>query len=183
MGLKRCEQNDDMTNKSSDSVLRTVDEAAIRLAGSLIHTARHASLATLEPESGFPLVTRVLVAVADGQLVLLLSELSAHTQALLQDPRCSILCGEPGAGDPMAQPRVTTSGIAFRLKHKDPRRLRIRALFLEQHPKAGLYADFGDFAFWAITPTRASLNAGFGRAYLLTADQVATALAGAPTGL
>lgn len=170
-------------SKSRDTVLRPVDDAAIRLAGSLIRDARFASLATLEPDSGFPLVTRVLVAVADDQPVLLLSELSAHTQALLHDPRCSILCGEPGAGDPMGQPRVTTSGIARRLEHGDAARGRIRARFLECHPEAGLYADFGDFAFWSISATGASLNAGFGRAYQLSADQVALALGAAPTSL
>lgn len=172
-----------MVSKSRDSVLRPVDDVAIRLTGSLIRAARYASLATLEPDRGFPLVSRVLVAVADARPVLLLSDLAAHTQALQLDPRCSLLCGEPGDGDPMSHPRVTVSGTATRLERQDPACAGIRQRFLECHPKAALYADFGDFAFWSIALVRASLNAGFGKAYLLSADQVALALTTAPTGL
>jgi putative heme iron utilization protein len=172
-----------MTNKPPDSVLRPVDDDAIRLAASLVHDARHASLATLDPESGYPWVTRVLLAVVDGQPVMLLSELATHTQALIRDARCSLLCGEPAAGDPMTHPRLTLAGIAQRLAGEAPVKERIREVFLQRHPKANLYVDFADFAFWRLAPTGASLNAGFGRAYRLSADQLMLALAAAPTGL
>ena len=48
-----------------------------------------------------------------------------------------------------------------------PEHIRIRARFLDRHPKAALYADFPDFRFFRITPQSASLNGGFGRAYNL----------------
>jgi heme iron utilization protein len=48
-------------------------------------------------------------------------------------------------------------------------RAAAKAEFLKRHPGAELYADFSDFVFWRLVPQRASLNAGFGRAYALTA--------------
>src|SRR3546814_1707590 len=89
--------------------LLPVDGAARRLARELLRTARHGALATLDPATGDPLATRTgLAADMDGAAVFLTSTLSAHTQALLADPRCSILLGEPGKGDPLAQDRKST---------------------------------------------------------------------------
>ena len=48
-----------------------------------------------------------------------------------------------------------------------PERPALRERFLARHPKAALYADFGDFRFVRLEPTGASLNGGFGRAYEL----------------
>ena len=59
-------------------------------------------------ETGAPLASRVGVATdIDGAPLILVSMLSAHTPAILADPRCSLLVGEPGKGDPLAHPRLT----------------------------------------------------------------------------
>ncbi|TGP80657.1 DUF2470 domain-containing protein, partial [bacterium M00.F.Ca.ET.221.01.1.1] len=39
--------------------------------------------------------------------------------------------------------------------------------YLNRNPKARLYAGLGDFSIFRLEPERASLNGGFGKAYLL----------------
>ena len=61
-------------------VIRETDAEAIRLAKTLIRTARYGALAVLDPETGAPLASRVGVATdVDGAPLILVSLLSAHT--------------------------------------------------------------------------------------------------------
>lgn len=155
--------------------IRETDAAAIRLARTLTRLARHGALAVVEPGSGAPLASRVAVATDhDGAPLILVSTLAAHTGALLADPRCSLLLGEPGKGDPLAHPRIAIACQAQRVERDDPRRERIARRFLARNPKARLYADFPDFAYFRLEPDGASLNGGFARAYVLTRGQLLT---------
>ncbi len=130
----------------------------------LVRTSRTGSLATLSKTSGHPFATLVTVATdLDGSPLLLLSRLSAHTQNLLQDPRASLLLSQVGKGDPLAHPRVTFVGEMQELVDPDMRAYA-RARFLARHPKAALYADFGDFGFWKLGVLGAHFNGGFARA-------------------
>jgi putative heme iron utilization protein len=157
-------------------VIRETDAAAIRLAKTLIRTARFGALAVLEPQSGDPLVSRVGVATdLDGTPLILVSMLSAHTQALISDPRCSLLLGEPGKGDPLAHPRISLACRAAKVGRDGVDGPRIKRRYLARNPKAELYVDLGDFHFFALSIERASLNGGFGRAYLLKRDDIRTA--------
>jgi putative heme iron utilization protein len=152
-----------------------VDDAARALARRLLGDARYGALATIDAADGHPMASRVAVALdAEGAPLLLISALSAHSGALDADPRCSLLVGEPGAGDPLAHPRLTVSGHARRIARDDPSQPAVRTRWLEVHPKAALYVDFGDFAFWRIDVMQASLNGGFGRAYRLTAQDLSS---------
>jgi hypothetical protein len=110
----------------------------------------------------------------DGAPLLLMSTLSAHVRNLERDPRCSILLAQGGRGDPLAHPRLTVMGTAARSAEA-----RVRERFLARHPKARLYADFGDFSFWRVDLAGGHLNGGFARAMNLDAAQLATDLAGA----
>lgn len=158
--------------------LQPVDAEARRQARGLLRSARHGALATLDPESGEPLASRTGLATdLDGAPIFLTSLLSAHTQALLADARCSLLVGEPGKGDPLAHPRITVIGRAERITEDAPRQ-RLRRRYLARHPKAELYVDFPDFSFWRLAIERASLNGGFGRAYAMTAEDVVSDAAG-----
>jgi putative heme iron utilization protein len=153
--------------------VQPADAAARAQARRLLADARHGALATLDPGSGHPLASRSAVALdADGTPLLLLSALAAHFAALEADPRCSLLVGEPGAGDPLAHPRLTVTGVARRLEPGGPDAARARERWLAAHPKAALYVDFADFAFWRLEPLRASLNGGFGRAHRLGRDDL-----------
>ena len=153
---------------------QSVDDATRALARRLVRATRHGALAVLDPASGWPLASRTALATdVDGVPVILVSSLSAHTAALAADGRCSLLLGEPGRGDPLAHPRITVIGHGRRVDRADTAlHARVRRRYLARHPKAALYVDFGDFAFWRIEPERASLNGGFGRAFELDAGDV-----------
>jgi putative heme iron utilization protein len=158
-----------MAEKKIDPIRETDDEARA-LARKLMAGAAFASLGVLEPESGFPLVSRIAVAVErEGAPFFLASDLSGHSRALGADGRASILFGEPpGKGDPLAFPRVTVIGRVEKLGREGKAHAARREFWLSKHPKAQLYVDFGDFAFWRMTVDRAHLNGGFGKAYVLT---------------
>ena len=157
---------------SRSDVLREVDPESRRLAKTLIRTAHYGSLACLHPGTGVPLASQINVATdVRGHPCFLISQLSAHFGALEVDPRCSVLLGVPGKGDPAAHARITVSGNAKLIDDDDDRSL-VRARFLSRHPKSALYVDFDDFAFWRIEVTTASLNGGFGKAYELSAEDL-----------
>jgi heme iron utilization protein len=163
-------------DKPGTVVIRKTDAEAIRLAKTLIRSARFGALAVIEPGTGSPLASRVGVATdIDGTPLILVSMLSAHTGAVLADPRCSLLVGEPGKGDPLAYPRITLACRAARLARGSNEHARAERRYLNRNPKAKLYAGLGDFSIFRLKPERASLNGGFGRAYLLdSADLVTT---------
>lgn len=157
-----------MQQNQNKDVIRETDAEAIRLAKTLLRSARFGALAVLEPQTGSPLASRVGVATdIDGAPLILVSMLSAHTPALLADPRCSLLLGEPGKGDPLAHPRLTLICHASRIERGSDTHARAERRYLNRNPKASLYAGLGDFSIFRLEPQRASLNGGFGKAYLL----------------
>ncbi|MBO6676766.1 MAG: HugZ family protein [Rhizobiales bacterium] len=164
------------TPEKAGSPIRPVDDDARALARALLDKAPFAALAHLQPETGHPLVTRTGFGLdADGAPLLLMSELSAHFTALSSDGRCSLLIGEPGqinkpGGDPLTHPRLTLIGRAALVDASD--RQAARTAYLARNPKAKLYVDFADFHFWRITPERAFLNGGFGKAFNLKASDL-----------
>ncbi|ACA14797.1 pyridoxamine 5'-phosphate oxidase-related FMN-binding [Methylobacterium sp. 4-46] len=147
---------------------------AVGLAKDLLRSTRSGALATLDRGDGSPFASLVTVATdLDGAPLMLLSRLSAHTLNLEAEPRCSLLLSPGGKGDPLAHPRLTVAGRAAR--SDDP---RVRARFLARHPKAKLYADFPDFAFFRLEPAAGHLNGGFAKAATLSAAELLTDLAG-----
>lgn len=142
---------------------------AVADAKRLMRLARTAALATLEPGSGAPLTTLIGVASDfDGAPLFLMSTLARHTQQLAADPRASLLLSEePGRGDPLNHPRVTLNGRVE--KAGEP---RVRARYLQRNPKAKLYVDFADFAFFRLAVETVHFNGGFGRADPLTPDDI-----------
>jgi heme iron utilization protein len=143
---------------------------AVRLAKTLVRHARFGALAFLDPSTGNPGVSRVAVASDQtGVPVTLISRLSAHTKALMVDPRCSLLVGEPAKGDPLTHPRISVHCVARFLEHGSIEEKAVAERYLRCNPKAKLYAGFADFTFVRLDPAGAGLNGGFGKAYLLTA--------------
>src|SRR5262245_40531573 len=97
-----------MNETAKPSRFQETTPEALAAARGLLAGARHAALASLEPPGGHPLATRVaLASLADGTPFILVSGLSPHSAALQTDPRCSLLVGEVGKGDPLAHPRLT----------------------------------------------------------------------------
>jgi len=162
-------------NQEPKSVIRPTDDQARQLAKSLVRTARFGALAAIEAGSGQPLASRVAMATdLDGTPVILTSTLSGHTAAIRQTPACSLLVGEPGKGDPLAHPRVSLFCQARLIEKSSTEHGRLRRRYLARHPKAELYVDFGDFAFFRLELTRASLNGGFGKAFELERPDLVT---------
>lgn len=161
-------------NDDTPSPIRPTDDDAREMARDLIDQARIAALATLDPESGAPQVTRIAFGLgADGTWLTLVSELSAHTRALHATPKAGLLLGEaPQKGDPLAFARLSVSVDATFIPRNSPEHASHRAAWIDHHPKAALYVDFADFSFVRFTPLSADLNGGFGKAYHLTVDDL-----------
>ena len=147
--------------------IRPTDDAARVEAQGLIRTARTAAIAVIDPATGAPFVSRIAVGVLPGdRLATLVSSLSLHTRALMADPRCCLLLGEPGdRGDPLNHPRLSMTANARFLLRDGADDARARRDWVTIHPKAKLYADFADFSVVLFTPVAAALNGGFARAY------------------
>lgn len=159
-----------------NKTIRDTDIEAIAQAKTLVATARHAALAANGKDGGHPSISRVQISTdMDGAPVILASSLSPHTEAMINRPDVSLLVGEPGKGDPLAHPRITLFCKATKIERQSDDHARLRRRHLARHPKAELYVDFGDFAFFKLAIKGASLNGGFGKAYELTADDLTVA--------
>lgn len=158
------------------SVLGEVSPAVIAEAKALIEGANYGALATIEPGSGDPLATRVgLATLTDGTPLIIVSALTPHSAALKADPRCSLLIGKIGKGDPLAHPRITLACRAEMIEPSGDVAVTARARYLEKHPKAAIYVDLPDFRFFRLVALRARFNAGFGRAYEIDVQTLVSA--------
>jgi len=145
--------------------IRPSNDEARTLARNLINTALFGSLGV--NCEGHPMVTRIAVATDEvGCPITLISDLSNHTKCLRDQPRASLLVGEPGPrGDPLTHPRLTLMVNVTFIDKSDA----LVDRYLVHQPKAKLYIGFTDFHFVRMTPIEAHLNGGFGRAFKLTA--------------
>lgn len=155
--------------------IRPTDAEAIALAKQILRTARFGALAVLGSADGAPSVSRVATATdIDGSPLVLVSELSTHTQSMKDDPRVSLLLGEPGRGDPLAHPRITLYCRAVPVPADGPDYQRINRRYLNRQPKAKLYSGFADFSYFKLGMLAAGLNGGFGKAYRLDRSDLET---------
>src|SRR5664279_25276 len=140
----------------------TADFDAGRLARSLLRRSRQGALATLMAGSGDPYCSLVnLASHPDGSPILLISRLALHTRNILADPRVSLMLDERAGGDPLEGARIMLAGRAEEAGGEAVALLRRR--YLNAHPSAEAFVDFGDFSFFRIQPTATHLVAGFGR--------------------
>src|SRR5262249_44603735 len=152
------------------SMQETPDFNPSRLAKTLLRKSRQGALATLMAGSGDPYCSLVNVAsLPDGSPVLRISRLAVHTRNLLADNRVSLMLDERAAGDPLEGARIMLSGRAEQAE--GGMRELARRRYLNAHPSAAAYADFGDFAFFRIRPEGTHLVAGFGRILDLKPEQ------------
>jgi len=169
-----------MPKRLPEGALAPADFNPVAVAKALLRRTRSGTLGTLDRNTGHPFASLVTVATdMDGAPLILTSQLSTHTANLEADGRASVLLAESGKGDPLAHPRLTVLGSLARVPRDSTDDARVRRRFLARHPKAELYAGFGDFAFWRMNVASAHLNGGFARAADLTAGDVLTDLSGA----
>lgn len=143
-------------------------EASLR-ARHVLRAADRATLATSAVDGAWPYASLVMLACdQDATPIMLLSTLAEHTKNLLADARVSLLVdGTGGLDEPLTGARATILGHCE--VTTDPRH---RARYLARHPSAAMFADFKDFAFYKVTPTRAHLVAGFGKITWIEAAQL-----------
>ncbi len=155
---------------------RPFDDEARALLAETLEGMRHATLGTLDPQTGAPHLSRIaLQSDVDGVPLALLSGLAAHSRALAADPRAGRLIGATRAkGDPMTHPRLSVQAQAKRLPVDADRSAR----WLAADPKAAVYIDLPDFSFWRLEPIGGLLNGGFGKAWLLEGAQIRATPAG-----
>jgi|AP95_1055475.scaffolds.fasta_scaffold03914_3 hypothetical protein len=132
----------------------------------IIRSARKAFLNTIaNPEdsafAGWPSTSMVTVAAAwDSSPILMLSDIAYHAQNIGADERSALMFdGTAGYVNPQEGPRVSVVG---RLKKTNDKKLQAR--FLARHPRAQLYAGFGDFNFYKMTVEKFHFVGGFARA-------------------
>ena len=130
------------------------------------------SLGTLAERDGrlYPFVSLVLPAQSsDGEIILLLSDLSDHAKNLQRDPRASLLMdGTLELKEPLTGPRLTLVGEV----HLSPDQQGDKARYLAIHPEAEMYAGFGDFKLYRFRILDGLFVAGFGRIYRLKPEEL-----------
>jgi len=140
-----------------------------------------AALGTLH--QGAPFVSMVPYAVArDGNFILQVSRLAAHTRDMLDNPDVSLLITESEASGkmPQALARVTVQGRAQMLDREAEKSADAREVYLARFPDAAPLFEFSDFSIFIIEPVSARVVAGFGQAVTITGEELATALSAAP---
>lgn len=158
-----------------DTPIRAATPEAIAQVKTLIQDARFCALAVIHPDTQMPHATRIALGTTpSGTPMTLISDLSLHTSALRENPNCSLLVGEPeDKGDPLTHPRVTLQATAQFIARDQAIKAGLRAHYLTTHPKSKLYIDFADFNFVTFDILSADLNGGFGKAFSLTAQDLA----------
>ena len=133
-----------------------------------------------QPDAAAPLLSFVPYAVdaAAAQIVLHVSALAAHTQALQAQPLASLLVTAAEAdGEPVhALARVSLNVRAAFCAPQSLAATQAQAAYLARFPEAAPMTTFGDFCFVALTPLSARHVAGFGAARDVDADELARTL-------
>ncbi len=132
----------------------------------LVAANRRGVLSTLLPQDGYPYASMVDYApLPDGDVIMFLSRLAEHQKYLTADPRVSLLIA-PNimANNALAEARISLVG---RVELARDRRA-MAEIYLQYHPQARQYINFGDFQFYRLRVERARYIAGFGRMGWLT---------------
>jgi len=145
----------------------------------LVRSRQVAALGTLH--EGAPYVSMVPYAVLeDGPTFLIhVSELSAHTQDMLNDPRVSflIMARDTEGTLPQELARLTIQGEARQLKEPGSAYDQGKATYLKGFPDSAPMFEFADFSLFAIRPISLRWIGGFAAAETLTPDTLKQALA------
>lgn len=140
-------------------------------ARTLMHVGRVGALATLsERHPDWPFGSVMPYGLdAQGRPTFLISALAMHTHNLRRDPRASLLVAEERAQeDPLGSARLTLLGSVAEVPNADL--AAVREDYLQRHPQAGMWVDFGDFGFYRMEVVEPYYVGGFGVMGWVTAD-------------
>jgi len=157
-----------------------LDEKGALDLSQLLAVSNVASLATLH--DGAPSVSLTPWApAADGSALLVhVSRLAQHTGDMLADARVATLIAEPEGSGTLVQalPRVTIQGIASEIDRSSRGYETAKAAYLARHPRSEMTFGLADFSIFAIEPRTVRFVAGFGRAFDVELEELASALQG-----
>ena len=137
-------------------------------ARTLAESRKSGALSTLAVDpAGHPYGSLVTTALVEGSPVFLISALAEHTRNLRQDARASLLLAEATDESPLALGRVTLLG---RCEPALDASSGVRDAYLEAHPDARYYVDYGDFSFFRLTVESLRYIGGFGRMSWVSAE-------------
>jgi len=153
-----------------------MNEYDLRRINTLIYNHRWAALATLGaagPEASW-------VAFAPEPdftgFLLHVSQLSPHTQNLLQDPRASLAISEAeGAGDPQQLARLSLHGTVAAIARGTAEFAEAGRRYRERLPASEQWFDFGDFVLLRLQPMAGRFIGGFAQACTLDAETLQAA--------
>ncbi|NVK19574.1 MAG: pyridoxamine 5'-phosphate oxidase family protein [Methylocystaceae bacterium] len=139
-------------------------------ARTIVRTRPCGTIGTLDRNDGTPYVSLCAHGVDfSANPIFLLSNLADHTQNIAVNNRISFLCEQAShLGNPQAGPRVSLTGRIHKIN-----KTQDCTFFLQRHPSAKKYADFGDFNFYKMDVEKAHYVGGFGRAIWLTSQDYA----------
>jgi putative heme iron utilization protein len=144
----------------------------------LLEAERHGVLATLSARlAGWPFASVAPYALtAEGEPLLLLSDLAEHTRNVRADARASLFIQDSASlEDPQSGARVTLLGTVERVPTDHEKAARER--YVERHPHSVEYLAMADFHLFTLRVTEARFINGFGDMGWLHAEQLRTALA------
>ena len=154
------------------------DESGFGELAELLAARKVAALGTLH--GGGPYVSMVPFAMLeDGSAFLIhVSELSAHTQDMLEDPRVSLLITQSESAEtlPQSLARITVLGEAKRIDEESAEHAAAMARYLNRFPDSEPMFGFADFSLFAIRPASFRWIGGFAAAQSLTPEEFARAL-------
>jgi putative heme iron utilization protein len=140
----------------------------------LLSSARIGALAVVA--DGQPLVAMAgMVVTHDFRAVLVhLSRLSAHRQALSTNPTCALLLHEPDDGrpQPLLLGRVSLQGTAEVVERSHPSYESTAAQYLARLPASRMMFSLGDFDLLRVTISTVRYVAGFGQAFSFSPDEL-----------
>lgn len=157
-----------------------VDPSIAPAVRALLKAQRIASLGTLH--DGEPHVSMVPFAVLPRgpDFVIRVSSLAAHTGDMLANSKVSLMVVSPETAGvtPQAMARLTVQGEALKIPHAAATYPEAREAYLRRFPESARMFELADFSLFAIRPRLARFVGGFAQARTLTADGLATVLAG-----
>lgn len=140
----------------------------------LVFSKRWGALATLNDRA--PLASMVAYAPEPeiAGILMFLSGLSAHTQNLLDDPRCSLAVTEAdsGRGDPQTLPRVSLQGRVQEVPADLAGYASAWRRYVERFPDAESRRGLGDFRLFRLVVAEARYVGGFARAMTLSGEEL-----------
>ena len=157
-----------------------MDDDATTTLRDLLTENQVASLGTVA--DGAPFVSMVPFAIAsDGSAFFVhVSRLAKHTEDMSEEPRVALMIVESEASGTMAQAlaRVSIQGTATEMARDSSEYSGARAAYLAKHPESEPMFGFADFSLFCIEPQSARFIQGFGRAFDVTPEELASTVSG-----